>query len=169
MARTLSAHGIRADLPQGWEGHITLLAPTSPTNAARAPSGALMQTETTRPFAHFANMALPPSTDAFGGAAVERLGAEHTLVCLIEYSAECAGTALFSRHRLPRKLTPRDFHRRALQRTIPGQAGSQTFLTEAGRPFCLYVVVGSYLRLSTLSRQITTVLRGIQIERTSSS
>lgn len=169
MATSLRAHGIRAELPNGWEGRITQLAPVMPTNAALKSAGALVQTEITRPFAHFANMALPPNTNAFGGGAVEQLGAEHSLICLIEYSPECVGTALFSKHRLPRKLLPWDFNRRGLQRIIPGQAGSQTFLTEAGRPFCLYVVVGSYLRLGTLTRQINSVLRGIHVDSVAAS
>jgi len=169
VASTLRAHGIRAELPSGWEGRITQLAPSMPTNAALRSGAAEIPAEVTRPFAHFANMALPPNTNAFGGGAVEHLGAEHSLICLIEYSEECAGTALFNKHRLPKKLSPRDFNRRGLQRIIPGQAGSQTFLTEAGRPFCLYVVVGSYRRLSTLTRQVNTVLRGIHVDPVTSA
>ena len=41
---------------------------------------------------------------------------------LFEYGPECAGTPLFARKGMPRKLTPAMFSAAALQRTLPGQA-----------------------------------------------
>jgi hypothetical protein len=119
--------------------------------------------EVISPFAHFANMALPAEMDTFGGGGVEQLGPGNILICLVEYSSECVGSALFSRQGLPRKLSPRDFNRKSLQRILPRQTGSQSFCTESSRPFCLYVVVGSFLGLGSAVRQVNSILRGIHI------
>jgi hypothetical protein len=164
VATSLRAHGIRAELPSGWEGRITKLAASAPKVATLPATAPARLAEVMMPFAHFANMALPAKMDSFGGGAVERLGDDKVLICLVEYSPECLGTALFSGRSLPRKLSPRDFHRRSLQRILPGQTGSQTFFTESARPFCLYVVAGSFLRVGSMVRQVNSVLRGIQIE-----
>ena len=163
MTTSLRAHGITAELPSGWEGRIAKPARSAPKVGTLPATAATLDAEVVMPFAHFANMSLPAKMDSFGGGAVERLADDKVLICLVEYSPECVGTALFSGRSLPRKLSPRDFHRRSLQRILPGQTGSQTFLTESGRPFCLYVVAGSFLRIGSMVRQVNAVLRGIQI------
>ena len=163
MSGVLSAHAIRAHLPSGWEGRISKLSPSAAPALLQPQSVHALAQEVISPFAHFANMALPAEMDSFGGGAVERLGPENILICLIEYSPECAGTALFSSQGLPRKLSAREFNRRSLQRILPRQTGLQRFFTESGRPFCLYVVMGSFLGLGPAVRKANTILRGIVI------
>lgn len=158
----LDAYGVRARLPAGWEARANLLTPTAPRVAGpnmRTPSAG----EVTKPFFHLANFALPPQRGAFGTGAVERMRSNNMLVVLFEYASSSLGTALFAPQGLPRSLRPSQFHPKALQRILPGQAGFQAFFTEAGRAFSLYVVLGSYQGATTLVPQINQVLGGISI------
>ena len=160
---TLSGYGIAATLPTGWEGRIRRLpvaAAPNPRAGAAAPdiTGAV-----SRPFVHLANIAIPGELDSFGGSIVERLGPQNAMIALIEYSPESVGTPLFARSGIPRSLSVRQFDRHALQRILPGQAGHQTFCTESGRAFCLYVVVGSSARLGSTIHHLNKVLKSLRV------
>lgn len=161
---TISGAGITARLPRGWEGRIHHLAPVPPLRPRTAvPSGPLVHHEVTEPFLHLANFPLSGKQGTFGGGAVERMGPAHAFVALIEYAPSCLGTALFGSHGLPRRLRPAMFNPHGLQRTIPGQAGFQAFFTDSHRPFCLYVVLGSYRHARALVPEVNVVLHGITI------
>lgn len=56
------------------------------------------------------------------------------------------------------------FHRNQLQRRIRGQAGKQHFFTLKGRPFCLYVVLGSIGHAPKLVAKANEMLRGMSVE-----
>ena len=84
-------------------------------------------------------------------------------VALVEFGSSEAGTALFGRDGIPRRVRPRDFHPRALQRTLPGQCGLQVFATEAGRAFSLYVVLGRQRQLDDLVDEVNAVLASIEV------
>lgn len=51
-----------------------------------------------------------------GSGAVETMTANGACVALVEYGASEAGTALFGRDGLPRRVAAADFHPRRLQR-----------------------------------------------------
>ncbi|WP_052668313.1 hypothetical protein [Nitriliruptor alkaliphilus] len=129
--------GIRADLPRGWEAALRTAAPAPP-----APDEAATLSAPTAPVLHAGTFPLPTDRGDFGSGAVETMQDGDTFVALLEYDQEEADTPLFEAQGLPRRLDPRRFHRRSLQRVLPGQAGYQTFFTEGGRAFCLYVVLG---------------------------
>jgi hypothetical protein len=57
----------------------------------------------------------------------------------------------------------RDFAPNALQRRLPGQLGCQRFFTDRGRPFCLYVVLGSRGQAATLVDEVHTALHGLEV------
>ena len=95
---------------------------------------------------HLANFALPEQRGDFGSGAVDVMRSGDVLVVLFEYGPESIGQALFRRRGVPRNLRPDMFSGSALQRTVPGQAGTQIFFTEADRAFCLYVVLGKHQR-----------------------
>lgn len=155
----LSAHGISADLPAGWEGAITRPAELAPQSFHRAAEAA----GRTYPVAHLANFALPDRRDDFGGGLVEEMRDRDIFISLLEFGPECAGTALFSAPR-PRVLNARSFSPRTLQRTIAGQAGHQTFFTDAGRAFCLYVVIGDRDAAPRLAGEANRALTGLRID-----
>jgi hypothetical protein len=50
-----------------------------------------------------------------------------------------------------------------LQRITPGQSGAQYFYNEAGRAFCLYVVLGSHDRRSQLVGEARRLLSGLGV------
>jgi hypothetical protein len=50
-----------------------------------------------------------------------------------------------------------------MQRALPGMAGAQHFFQEAGRAFCLYVVVGSWRTRAPLVRTADRVASSIRI------
>jgi hypothetical protein len=148
----LAARGVEADLPPGWEGAVTTTAHAKADGRA----GSLTMV-------HLATTAMPADRGDFGSAVVEDLGPDDAFVALVEYGEECAGTELFAAEGLPRRLRPRDLNRRALQRTLDGQAGVQRFFTHAGRPFCLYVVLGRDRDLDPLLDRVHAALDGLRI------
>jgi hypothetical protein len=150
MAR-LEHGGVRVELPAGWEGRISTRADGAPAITRAAVT------------VHAANFALPPEVGDFGGGAVEVMGAGSIFVALIEYGSDSVGTPLFRDARLPRRLDPERFHPLTLQRVIPGQSGIQVFFEESGRPFCLYVVLGSHVARSRLVRAVEQVLQRVEI------
>jgi hypothetical protein len=162
-ALQLSGHGISTDLPDGWEGRITKRVEPGP--GARSPvNGADLSVERTHPVVHLANFALPEDRGDFGSGAVELMGDQNLFVCLFEYGPESVGTALFAAQGMPRTIDPARYSSSQLQRTIRGQAGYQTFFTEAGRAFTLFVALGSGRRAAELAPQADAVLATTTIE-----
>jgi len=147
---TLRAAGITAALPPGWEGGIA--------EAATLEDGAVRRSVT-----HIANFPLPQHRGDYGGGAVELMGWADALVVLLEFDPSSTDQPLFSTRGLPRSLRPSDFSRDTLQRRLEGQGGTQHFFREAGRAFCLYVVLGSYVDRIDLIPGVNTVLSKISI------
>jgi hypothetical protein len=145
----LRAHGVKVDVPGGWDARIY---------KRDAPRGAR-----TAAVMHAANFALPPERGDFGSGAVEIMLAHHVLVVLFEQGPESAGTALFAQQGPPAELRPADFDTNGLQRGLPGQAGVQRFFSWNGRPFVLYVVLGSYARRARLVPLVNAFLRGLAL------
>ncbi len=176
MSRRLQAQGLSAEVGGGWEGEIYLrspeAAPTSPTTPS-SPTGGLagpnrhgrsnLPLAASYPVLQLANFSLPSHRGDFGGGAVELMGAHHIFVSLFEYGHESVGTALFATLQVPWPVAPDAFGPNRLQRPLPGQGGAQWFFTHAGRPFCLYVVLGSYLLRRATVRPLNRVLRTITI------
>jgi hypothetical protein len=175
----LRGHGIGAQLPRGWEG--TIRAERREDAQAQVGSFAVRPQDrggdaperpsdegppaapVTAPVAHFATFPLPARRDDFGGDLVELMSDDDVFVALLEYGPAEAGTALFSDQGLPRRLDPRRFSPGALQRTRTGSVGYQRFFTEAGRPFCLYVVIRSE-DVHRHVRRVEELLATVEIE-----
>ncbi|MEO7573905.1 MAG: hypothetical protein ABIX10_15865 [Acidimicrobiales bacterium] len=152
--------GIRIDMDPGWEGQIRRRTPglaASAADRARVPpppiGGAVV---------HLANFPLPAEVGDFGGGTAEQMRAPHILINLVEYDDASIGSALFAAEGLPR-IAPGDFDPATMQRTIDGQSGAQRFFTAAGRPFCLYVVLGSHLRRFRTGPVVADALGRIEI------
>jgi hypothetical protein len=121
----LAAHGIKVELPRGWEGRIY-----------RRPGG--------DPTLHAGNFALPHDDGDFGSGATGRMPPHGAFLVLKEYRPGprlVPGTGLFASHSIPLPLDLSRFHPRALQVGRPEQAGMQHFFSSGGRAFCLYAVV----------------------------
>lgn len=149
---TVAAHGLSLVLPDRWEARLY----------RRAAADDVWADESVNPVLHVANFALPPNRGDFGTGAVEVMRAHHAFVSLLEYDADEAGTALFAAHGVPRPQLA-DFAANALQRRLPGQLGCQRFFTERGRPFCLYVVLGSRRHAESLLTDVHAVLDGLAV------
>jgi hypothetical protein len=159
----IAAHGLAAVLPPGWEGSIAAEPQETVTAQVRRFAAGAASPEVF-PVAHFATFALPADRSDFGGSAVELMGPSDVFVSLLEYASEEAGSALFASRGLPRRLDPRWFSARTLQRTRRGQAGFQHFFHEGGRAFCLYIVLGGVHDAVTLVRRAEQVLATVQIQ-----
>ncbi len=140
--------GLVVEVPSGWSARVS-----------RRPASA---GATTNAVLHLATFPLPDQRGDFGSGAVERMGPDDVLVVVFEYDPQASGTALFTRRGRPRP-TPADFSTRQLQRALPGQSGVQYFYTEAGRAFCLYVVLGSHSRRAWLVPKVAGLLGGLAI------
>lgn len=165
---TVSAEGVSFGLPPGWDGRIFLRPTPAPPSAASAAPGAAPRSaahhdETAHSVSHAANFPLPVDIGDFGSAAVELMGPDHVLVVLFEYHPHSAGTPLFETQGLPTSLAPDSFSPSNLQRSLPGQAGTQVFFSTAGRAFSLYVVLGSFANRRALVPAVNSVLRSVEI------
>lgn len=146
----LRAAGISVDLPPGWDGGIA--------EQAVLDDGAVRQSVT-----HLASFPLPEQRGDYGGGAVDLMGWTDILIVLLEFDPDSTTQPLFAMKGLPRTLRPSDFDRATLQRQIDGHGGCQLFFQEAGRAFCLYVVLGSYLDREDLIPRVNAVLSRIEI------
>ncbi|MEX2505146.1 MAG: hypothetical protein WD378_09860 [Egicoccus sp.] len=160
----LRGHGIRAELPGGWEGAIRREPVWSAAPDADEGRLAAAEAEQTAPVVHLATFALPADRGDFGSGAVDLMADEDAFVALLEYGSEEVDTPLFAAQGLPRKLDPRAFSGRSLQRAMRRQAGWQHFFTEAGRAFCLYVVLGDGGDANRQVRRVEEVLAQIEVE-----
>ncbi len=145
----LRAHGIEAPLPPGFEGRIVV----------RAAIGR----EVPYPVANFSTFALPVDVGDFGSGAVSVMGPSDIFATLFEYGPESLGKPLFARQGMPRTLSATDFRPYVLRRGLNGQSGSQWFFTEAGRPFTLYVVLGSHARRNLLVPRVNDLIGTVSI------
>lgn len=146
----LAAHRLSVGLGRGWEGRIFRRAADHPGRA-------------NHPVVHMANFALPEDRGDFGGGVTDRMAGDDVLIVLFEYGPESRGKPLFASEGVP-KLSAAMFSPARLQRTIPGQAGAQTFFSVHGRPFCLYVVVADRRRVRALVPNLNTAIAAIEIE-----
>lgn len=146
---TLSAHGIAAPLPQGFEGRIFV----------RNQIG----DEVPRPVTQLATFALPAEVGDFGGGAVNLMGGLDIFATLFEYGPESLGKRLFARQGMPRSLSVTDFLPYVLRRGLTGQSGTQWFFTESGRPFTLYIVLGSHTQRNVLVPRVNSLIGSLAI------
>lgn len=120
----ISGHGIEVDLPTGWEG-------------------AIYRRDGGYPVLHAGDFTLPQGDGDFGVKAIRNMRPDGAFIALIEYDPVAGGHGLFSAADSPWPLRHTEPHPRAMQRTVAGRAGVQRFFTAHGRPFCLYLVVGT--------------------------
>jgi hypothetical protein len=147
---TVDRHGLRATVPAGWECRI----------------GKQFEREDGETYSvlHAATIPLIGPRADYGGGVVENLGPDDVFVALLEFGPSEAGSALFKEvDELP-TLEVGMFHRNQLQRRIRGQAGVQHFFTFNGRPFCLYVVLGSIVNSAALVERANELVRGLSVE-----
>ena len=139
-------HGaVRIVLPAGWEARARL----QPSSVPGRRGNLLL---------HAATVPLPAERGDFGSGVVEHLGPDDVFLSLFEYDAADASKALFASRGLP-VLRPSDFSTAHLQRTQLGRTGGQWFFQVAGRPFCLFVVLGSHSRRAAGAARATALLR----------
>lgn len=147
--RTLAAHGVNALLPQGFEGRIQRHQPAGDERAFTV--------------AQFSTFALPTTTADFGNGAVQLMGTGDIFSVLLEYGPESVGKKLFADQGMPRVFEPGDFSRSMARDGTGMQSAVQRFFVEGGRPFTLYVVLGSHFGRSTFMAPLHDLLDGIRI------
>jgi hypothetical protein len=152
---TVAAHGIEARLPDGFEAHVFKRVPTGPGQCY--------------PVAQFSTFPLPVGAGDFGGGATTLMGPTDVFVVLFEYGPESVGTKLFARQGMPRVLSESDFRPELLRRGLPGQAGTQWFFVEQGRPFTLYVVLGDFAMRTLLVPRVNDLLTSVRIAAAATS
>ena len=145
---TIGAHGITARLPSGFEGRI-FVRPAS--------------VGVTYPVGQFATFPIPDDIGDFGSGAVTVMGPSDVFATLFEYGPESVGSALFAQQGRPSALAASDFSPMTLRRGIPGQAGTQWFFTESGRPFTFYAVLGSHSLRAALVPHVNTLLSSLTL------
>jgi hypothetical protein len=91
------------------------------------------------------------------------MGPSNVFFALVEFGAESVGQPMFREGR-PR-VRASAFHPQAMQRPVPGASGMQRFFTDSGRAFCLYAVVGSHTRRSTLAPRVERAFGTVDLAR----
>ena len=147
----LTHAGVVVDLPQGWEARARTQPPSVPGRRGNL-------------LLHAATVPLPAQRGDFGSGVVETLGPDDVFVSLFEYDEADAARALFAAKGLP-AVRPADFSTAVLQRTQLGHSGAQLFFTEAGRPFCLHVVLGSHSRRVAGAAKVAALVERTTIGR----
>ncbi len=122
-----------------------------------------MDGETTHPVVQISTTSMPDSTGDYGSGAVDVLGPNDVFLTLVEFGAAEVASPLFATKGLPKTLNPNDFSRDALQRVQKGQSGMQFWFSEAGRAFCLYIVLGSHANRRRLMPKATAMVQSLQI------
>ncbi len=152
----LEFEGLQVVVPLGWEARIS--------------KRVLIDDQSERfPIVHAATVPLPAERGDYGSNVVEKLSAEDVFIALIEFGPEAADTELFTTTNEIREVAAEELHPRQLQRLIPGQAGAQRFFTYRNRPFCLYVVIGSYLLRADLTAKANNLVRGLTVDQSDAS
>jgi len=160
----LSSGGVSVGLPRGWEGEIFSRGlPVGGRSLVDPTAGPSTDEEVARNVIHLANFSLPAERGDFGSGAVELMSSGALMVILFEHGPESVETPLFARTGVP-QLSPDEFHPQQMQRTLQGQSGRQIFFNEAGRAFCLYVVLGSHRQRDVLVPLVNEVLASLEIE-----
>jgi hypothetical protein len=147
--RTLAAHGVHAVLPLGFEGRIH----------RHQPDGG----DRTYAVAQFSTFALPATTADFGNGAVQLMGTRDLFAVLLEYGPESVGRKLFATEGMPRAFEPHEFSRSMARDGTGLQSAVQRFFVENGRPFTLYVVLGSHLGRRAFMAPLRGLLGGIRV------
>lgn len=140
----LSGYGVKVDLPSGWEGRIY-----------KRPEG--------DPTLHAGNFALPVEDGDFGSRALAAMGSGGAFLVVTEYERSLAGLGLFSPEAPAPLPATSELDAWALLRVRRGQYGIQRFMTIGGRPFCVYLVVGTVPSPSRLLAEANVVLRTLSI------
>jgi hypothetical protein len=116
---------------------------------------------------HAGDFQLPLDDGEFGDRTTSEMPGVASFVALTEYrpgSGLKPGVGLFAADRIHLPLDPSRFGASRLAHPHPGQVGAQQFFTQAGRPFCLYVVLAgprTVRRRQLLS--VDHVLRSVRI------
>ena len=160
----LGAHGITVTLPSGWEGRVFRRPSSGEVSATATDGPAAPPGETTHAVVHIATIPLPGGLGDFGSGAVPDLGPDDAFVMLVEFDPSEVTKPLFAPSGVPRSLKPDDFSPQVMQRRIEGQAGCQVFCNEAGRAFCLYVVIGSFRNRERSVKRVNEVLATLAID-----
>lgn len=156
--RKLQAHGLRCGVLAGWDVRIECRAESEVmAPGENNPMGGFVH-----PTLHAASSPLPANRGDYGSGYVERMGPRNVFVCLAEFDAEAGDTPMFA-DGVPRRVAASDFHPDAQQRVIAGQCGTQRFFVAAGRAFCLYVVLGSWVQRALQVRQVNQFLETIDV------
>ena len=160
----IDAYELRVGIPSGWEARIFRRAEAGELRIAEVAGASAPTGEQTFPVVHVATVPLPIDAADYGGGVVETLGPGDALVVLKEFDPAEATEPLFEASGIPRALDPEHFDPSGLQRRLPNQAGLQVFFHEAGRAFCLYVVLGDYARRNEVVPRVNQVLASIRID-----
>jgi hypothetical protein len=165
----IAGFGVSIDLPGGWDGRVysrPLAPPAALPPGAGEPLLRIPAASGGAATLHAANFALPDHTGDFGTGATAKMPADGVFLALVEYQTGEGlepGRGLFAHQGPPARLRPSDFDPSALLLALAGQAGVQRFFTAAGRPFCLYAVIGSLRRVAALAPQASLALRSVAI------
>jgi hypothetical protein len=159
--RPIEQRGVSVDAPAGCEARLRTRTPDADEIVADAVGAAAAGDE--RLVLHVSTVDLPAHRGDFGGGVVEQLGPNDVFVAVLELEPDQAASAFVRRQGIPRTIAPGRYATDTMQRTIHGQAGTQVFFAEAGRAFCLYVVLGSHARRNELAPTVNRILERITI------
>ena len=150
----IQAHGLTVQAPTGLDARIYRRKPEH-------------DDERTHPIVHLCTRSMPEDRGDYGSGVVDLLTADDVFISLMEFGPESVDTPLFAHKGMPAGFDQATFSQQALQRTLTGQSGAQYRFSEAGRAFCLYVVLGSHVNRRRLMARVKALVDTLQIEPSS--
>jgi hypothetical protein len=151
----IEGDGVGIELPAGWDGRI---------RRREAQGGEPGRGRRGLVTLHAANFPLPAEDGDYGTSATSAMPRRGVFATLIEFRPGGGlkpGVGLYAPRGVP-ALSGEDFAPETMLRALPGQAGAQRFFTEAGRPFCLYAVIGGR-QAQPLVPRLGEALRAVRI------
>ncbi len=151
----VTGSGFTVDVPAGWEVDI------------RPESAMLLGSDhdVVEPAVmHLANFQLPKALAEYGDELYTELGPADVFVSVIDFGPLEPGQQLFSHLGIPSSLAPEDFSPDAAVRGLAGGTATQYFFQEAGRGYCLFIVVGSHRERSDILDELNAVLSTVRFD-----
>jgi len=145
----VEAYGVAVATPPGWDVRIRRHPVAAP--------------ETAHAVLHAATFRLPAARGDYGDGAVQAMRPHDVFIALVEFAPSAIGTPLFATVGWPSPLSGADFSRTSLQHPVAGHAGVQRWFAAAGRPWCLYVVIGRWDDRSALASKANELVAGLSV------
>lgn len=161
----VEAHGIRVEVPPGWNAEIFRFGDGSPADGPEPRNMSDEEREHSPPLMHAATVDLPPNRGTYGLGVVKHLGPGDAFVALIDHGENEASAPVFALPNRPWPLRPQDFDPTEGPVGVPGVAYVQRFFQQSGRALVLFAGIHEGDGRSLPVGKVNRLLAGLLVRR----